>query len=229
MTQVQQKLIGEPRSHKAGLARQQGKIPAALYGHDMSTMPVQVDYKLFIQAWKEAGHASLVNLHLGDDTYPVVIREVQTHPVKGHILHVDFYRVRLDEEITTKVPVVLSGVAPAVKNLGGVLVRNLDEIELKALPQDVPHEITVDISFLDSFEKNIYIRDLKLPSGVECLEEADAVVVLVQEPRTEAELEELSAEVKEDVEAVEGVKEEAPVEEETAETASDDKKTKDQG
>lgn len=213
------------RTETASKARQTGNIPGVLYGQGIEAVTVEVVAKDFDRVYREAGETSLVTLSLKDGKeYPVIIRETQLHPIKGHVTHVDFYQVRMDEEIRANVPLEFVGVAPAVKDLGGVLLRSMDEIEIEALPQDLPPHIEVDITPLDSFDKVIRIEDLKLPEGVKVLQEAEEVVVLVQAPRTEQELEALTEEVKEDVESVEGVKKEEPAEGEAAEGAAEEKK-----
>lgn len=199
-------LKAEVRRGAPQTIRATGQIPAVVYGHNLTSKSIAVDAKAFSKVWKAAGATSLINLALGDTAERMVlVRDIQHHPVKGNVIHVDFYQVRLDEVIKAKVPLKFMGEADAVKNQGGVLVRSLDAIELEALPQDLPHDIEVDISVLDNFEKVIHVSDLALPSGVKYFHQEQDIVALVQAPRTEAELEALKTEVKEEVTAVEGV------------------------
>ena len=158
-------------------------------------------------------------LKTGKAEHPVLIREVQLHPLRDTVQHIDFLQVRMDEKIKAKVPLVFIGQSIAVKDLSGVLVRNHDELELEAFPQDLPHNVSVDIASLTDFEKVIHVKDIALPKGVTVLTEADEVVALVQPPRSEEELKSLSEEVKEDVSAVAGVEKPAtPTEGEAAAT-----------
>jgi large subunit ribosomal protein L25 len=218
-------LQANTRTATASAARQGGAIPAVLYGRGLKSQTVQVDYKELNKVYQNAGSTSLVMLKLdGKSDHPVLIRELQLHPLRSTVMHVDFYQVRMDEEIRALVPLHFEGTSSAVKDKGGVFVRSMDEIEVEALPQDLPHDISVDISVLDNFEKVIRIADLKLPKGVTILHEDDEVIALVQAPRTEAELEELTAEVKEDVESVEGVKKEEAEEGADAEAEAEEKK-----
>jgi large subunit ribosomal protein L25 len=213
-------LKGNTRTQRARATRAGGLIPAVLYGHEMSSKSVQVDARQFTKVHAQTGSTTLVRLNLEDGSeHPVLIREVQRHPLKGHVLHADFYQVRMDEKIRARVPIHFTGESPAVKDLGGVLIRSMDEVELEALPQDLPHDIEADVSGLTEYDQVVHISDLELPRGVELFHEPDEVVALVQAPRTEQELEELKEEVTEDVEAVEGVKEEEekPQEGETGE------------
>jgi large subunit ribosomal protein L25 len=101
---------------------------------------------------------------------------------------VDFYQVRLDEKVKVTVPLVFAGESPAVKNEGGVLVKSLQELEIEALPTNIPEEITVDISSLETFGDSIYVRDLAIPANVEVVTAGDSAVASVQPPRTEEEL-----------------------------------------
>lgn len=207
------------RTSRPAATRQQGKIPAVLYGHGLGSKAVEVDAKAFGKVFRDTGSTTLISLTADDgQEHPVLIREIQYHPLRDTVLHIDFYQVRMDEEIRAQVPIHFVGESPAVKDKGGTLVRNMDELDLSALPQNLPHDIEVDISVLTEFDEPIRVSDLKLPEGIELHHEPDEVVALVQAPKSEEEIEaELAEEVKEDVEAVEGIKkEEVPAEGEEA-------------
>lgn len=225
MAEAPRKITATVRELPAARVRRTAGIPAVLYGHGLPSRALQVDGKQFGQVFMHTGLTSLLTLSVEGKDHPVLIREVQYHPLKEAIQHIDFYQVRLDEVIKAKVPLHMVGDAPAVKDLGGVLVHNLDTLEIEALPQALPHVIEVNISGLDTFEKSIRVKNLAIPAGVKVLVDGETVAVLVQAPRTEAELEALKEEVKEDVAAVEGVvKPEAPAEGETAPAEAADKK-----
>ncbi|MEX1997496.1 MAG: 50S ribosomal protein L25 [Candidatus Andersenbacteria bacterium] len=213
----QQKLAADVREKTPTQVRAAGFIPGVLYGHGISNLSVQVDSKKFTKMFSEAGYTTLLNLSVGDTEHNVLVREVQFHPLKDLITHVDFYQVRLDEKVRAEVPLRFVGESAAVKDLSGVLLKSLDALDIEALPQDLPHDIAVDISALKDFESIIHISDVVLPAGVTSFHEADEVVALVQPPRSEQELESLSEEAKEDVEAVETIKKEKLEEEEAAE------------
>ncbi len=188
---------------------------------------MEVENRAFNKLFTAAGYTTMLTLSLADGKeHPVFIRDVQVHPLKNTITHIDFYQVRMDEAITANVPLKFVGEAPAVKNMSGVFVRNIDELEVEALPKDLPHDIEVDISSLDNFDAVIHVSDIKLPEGVKTYKEGTEVVALVQPPRSEQEIEALSAEVKEDVESVEGVKKEESVEGEAAAEGTDGKDAK---
>lgn len=135
----------------------------------------------------------------------MIIYETQKDPVSGRYIHADFFQVRMDEEIETEVELVYVGEPLAVKELGGVLVKNMDEITVRCLPADLPSEIKVDVSGLKTFEDYVYARDLKISPKVKIDLDPGTVIALVSPPRSEEELESLSEKVEEDVSKVEGV------------------------
>jgi large subunit ribosomal protein L25 len=133
----------------------------------------------------------VIKLKIDEKSKNVLIHDVAKDPVNDKIIHVDFYEVRMDKAIRTEVPLVFEGEAPAVKNLEGVLVKNITEVEVEALPKDLPHEIKIDISSLETFDDHIRIKDLKLSEGVKILAELEETIVSVIPPRTQEEIEEL--------------------------------------
>ena len=201
------------RDQKATATRAAEDIPAVLYGHGIKNQVIRVNAKAFQKAFQAAGRTSLVDLTVDGKEHNVLIKEVQQHPLRDEAVHIDFYQVRMDEKVKAQVSLTFTNESPAVKDKGGVFLRNIDAIEVEALPRDLPRELTVDISSLAEYDDVIRIADVPLPDGVEVLAEGDAVICLVQAPRTEEELEALEEEIAEDVEGVEGVKED----EETAE------------
>lgn len=174
---------------KAKRLRNRGFIPAILYGYGVEPKPVEVESRAFEKVWKETGETSLVSLNLEDGSKKtVLIHDVSRDALRGAPLHVDFYAVRMDRELEADIPLVFNGEAEAVKLLGGILVKVIHELPIRALPEDLPHEITVDISALRTFEDQITVKDIPLPKGVELRVEPDQVIVLVEAPRSEAEL-----------------------------------------
>ena len=182
--------------------RKDGFLPSVVYGHDFETAPIQIRQKDFEKAFKAAGESTLINLKIGDKEEPTVIKDVQRDPVTDQIIHADFYKVNLKEKIKAKVPVVFIGESEAVKG-GGILVKTVSELEVEALPQDLPHELSVDISVLNSFGDEIKIKDIKVLDDVKIEANPEDVVALVQEPR-----EEKAEEVAPSVEEVEVIKKE---------------------
>ena len=144
----------------------------------------------------------------------VLIHDTQYHPLTDEIIHVDLYKPDLKKETEAAVPLIFVGESPAVKNLEGTLIKNIQEIEVRALPQDLPHEIKVDVSKLETFEDNILIKDLDIPKGVEVLKEEAEIVVSVTPPtKVEEELEKPIEEKVDEVEKAEEKKEEEEEEE----------------
>lgn len=213
---------GEKREKTSAQVRAAGGVPGVLYGHGITNQAVQVDLKEFTKIFSQTGYTALVSLSVGNSDHNVLVREVQFHPLKDHISHVDFYQVRLDEKVRAEVPLNFIGESAAVKDLSGVLVKSIDALDVEALPQDLPHNIAVDISKLATFESAIHVSDLAVPHGVHVFTEPDTVVALVQAPRSEAELESLAEEVKEDVAAVEAVEKKEAAEEEPTEGTTGD-------
>jgi large subunit ribosomal protein L25 len=210
---------------KTRTLRTAGDLPAVLYGNGIENRILSVNRNDFQRAYRLAGESTLVDLSIGSDpSVKVIIQDIQRHPVTGMVQHVDFHQVKMTEKITAEIQLAFVGESAAVKEQGGVLVKNLDEVEVKALPGDLVHEITVDITSLKTFDDIIRVKDLALPKGIEILSDLDDVVCLVTPPRTDKELADLEQKVEEKVDTVEGVKKEEP---ETAEgEASADKAAK---
>lgn len=168
-----------------------GLVPAELYGRGIDNVHLTVKAKDFVKIFKQAGSNSIINLDIeGADekeARPVLIYDVSRHSVTDDVLSVDFYQVRMDEEVVVEVPLVLVGESPAVKDLNGVLVQVMKEIEVEALPNKVPKEIEVDLSKITKLDSGIAVKDLKVPEGVEILADGEAVIVMVKEQMTEEE------------------------------------------
>lgn len=210
-------LKADTREKRGKNARTPLAVLAVLYGPKAKSVSLRVDKKEFEKVFSVAGESSLVTLELGTDKTLVLIREVQRHPLSGDPIHADFYQPRLDQKIKIMVPLVLNGEAPAQKDLEGTLIQNIHEVEVEALPQELPHEIVVDVAGLATFEDRILVKDLHVSSGVQILHSADAIVAQVV-PAEKVE-EELAKPVEENVQDVKVVKEEKK-EKEEAEAAS---------
>jgi large subunit ribosomal protein L25 len=184
--------------------RAEGFVPGIVYGNNFDNMPISFDKVTFKRLFKEAGTSNLIDLTIGDSkAIKTLVHEVQIHPVNDNILHVDFFKVNMKEKIHAEVPLEFVGDSVAVIEKEGSLITSKDTIEIECLPSDLIPELQIDISVLDDFEKNIKISDLKVPAGVEILDDPDEIVAFIQEPRSEEELAELEEEVVEDVSAIE--------------------------
>jgi len=195
----------EETGRKLKILREKGFIPAVVYGSGHKPVSVHVNYEDFRKVFEKAGESTLIKLMVGEHAKNVLIHDIAKDPVTDKFIHIDFYQVRMDKVLTAEVSLVFEGEAPAVKSLDGILLKNITEVEVEALPKDLPREIKVDISSLDSFDKHIRIKDLQLPPGVKILAEPEEVVVSVEPPRSEEELKALEEKPEERVEEVEVV------------------------
>jgi large subunit ribosomal protein L25 len=168
--------------------RNEGLVPAELYGHGVSNRHLSVLAKDFSKVYKEAGESVVVNLDLDGEKMPVLIHEVSFDPVRNSALHVDFYQVNMKEKTTTSVPLEFIGVSPAVKEKKGVLIKAMQEMEVEALPADLPSKIEVDISVINEIGESVYVKDLKTVNGVEFLADGESVVATVSEQAKEEEV-----------------------------------------
>ncbi len=139
--------------------RREGLIPGEVYGHGFANIHIAVPAKEFAKALKEAGETTVINLQLGDEAIPTLIYEVTHDPFLNRIRHVDFYRVRMDEKISAKVPIEYIGQSPAVK-AGGVLVKAVHDIEVEALPQDIPRHFEADLARIVEIGGSLYVKDI---------------------------------------------------------------------
>ncbi len=191
---------------KVKVLRKSGILPGVLYGPKIKVaLPLELDYKTFEKVYNEAGESSLVSLEIEGKKSPVLIHEVARDPLTEKLIHVDFYQPRLEEKVEVTIPIIFEGESKAVKELGGTLVKNISELEVKALPQNLPHEIKVDISKLRTFEDNILVKDLIVPKEVKILKDPEETIAFVAEP--EKVEEELVKPIEEKVEEVERVEE----------------------
>lgn len=203
--------------------RRTGKLPAIVYGRGKTPQPLVVDARLFEKVYHQAGESSLIDLQINNaPAIKVLIQDVQLHPVTDRILHADFHEVTMTEKLQTEITLRFDGVAPAVHELGGVLVTNLEQVRVECLPTDLVHEIPVDISALKTFDDLIRLQDLIPPPGIIFLDKPETVVAVVTPPRTEEELKALETEVVEEVEKVEAIKKKPEEAETEAETEAPD-------
>lgn len=159
--------------------RASGLLPATIYGKKVTSTSVQVQQDDFEKTFKDAGRSGLVELALEKAIRPALIHNVQLDPVSGKPLHVEFFQVDLKEKVKTKVPVEFMGEAPAVSQKVGVLLTLLDELEIEALPTDLPEKITIDVSRLSSVDQELKVSDVKVPTGVAVLTDPNLGVVKV--------------------------------------------------
>lgn len=167
--------------------RLKGQIPATIYGHKFEPISIQFATLELDKLFEQVGESSLAEIVIDDNKYPVIFKNPQFNPITGELMHIDCYKVNLKEKITTTVPVELLGEAPAVKN-GNVLMQILNEIEIEALPSDLPEKIEVDISALAEVDNKIYVAELNIDRNlIEVKNDPEQVVVIIEAPRVEEE------------------------------------------
>jgi len=170
--------------------RKQGIIPAILYGEKVENTPLEVDEKEFEKVYKEAGESSLISLEIegkNPQKFQVLIHDIDRDPLTGKFIHIDFYHPSSRKEVEAEIPLVLEGEAPAQTELGGILVKEIQVVEVRGLAQNLPREIKVDVTPLKTFEDRILIKDLKVPEGVTILRAPDEIVALCTPPEEEVE------------------------------------------
>lgn len=159
--------------------REDGFMPMVSYGPKEDATSLAVKVRDFKHVWKEAGETTVVTLVTGDEETDALIHEVSVHPVTGEPIHVDFYVMEKGKKVEVTVPLAYQGEAPAVTDLDGTLVKVLHEIDVEALPKDLPNEIVVDISALKELEDTITVGDIKVSEGVTIQTPADETIVSI--------------------------------------------------
>ena len=201
--------------------RVKSKIPAEFYGPDVKNQSLALDYNEFVKVYEETGGSSLLTLKTPDGKdFNILVGEVQKHPVSSKYSHVDLRQVSMTEKIEAEAELSFVGEAPAVKELGGIFAPAKSVLLIKALPKDLVSEIEVDISVLATFGDKITVGDIKLPEGVEVVDELNVMIAGVSEPNVE---EEVVPTEEEEEEGVEGVEVEGEKKEE-GEMSSEEKK-----
>ncbi|MDD2935001.1 MAG: 50S ribosomal protein L25 [Candidatus Pacebacteria bacterium] len=175
--------------NKLGDIRKGGEIPAVFYGREVKSTPISVSASEFKSVWKKGGNSSIINLKGLKDEREAVIHDMDIDPVSNQVRHIDFYVVKRGQKMETTVPLEFIGEAPAVKTLGGVLVKVLRELNIEVLPKDLPQHINVDISSLIDMDSQIAVKDLVLPTGVTVTDDAEEVIVLITQAEEEKESE----------------------------------------
>ncbi len=162
--------------------RRQGRLPAVIYGRGIESLSISLNQKETSRILPSLSSSHLVVIMVENQPHTTLVREKQRHPVKGHMIHIDFQEVSMTERFRAQVQLVITGDAPAVKNYNGIVVVNMEELEVEALPGDLPDRITVDISTLENIGDSIRVSDIKLPSTVEMIDDLDEIIVVVTAP-----------------------------------------------
>ena len=204
--------IRDEKGRNTNKLREQGIVPAVVYGPGEKNLSLEVNEKDFMKVFKEAGESSLIELTIEGqkEKKPVLIHEIQKDPITSAPIHIDFFQASLKEEVEVAIPLVFEGTSIAIKDLGANLVKNMSEIEVKALPQNLPHEIKVNLDLLKNIGDHILVKDLKVASNVTILKKPEEIVALAA--AVEKVEEELATTVEEDVSKVEKVEKEKKTE-----------------
>ncbi len=172
---------------KATALKREGKIPAVFYGPKEVSTPIALKEIDFKKIWKAAGESSIIILKGEGEEHEALIHEVDTHPVSGAPRHADFYVIEKGKKLQVGVHLEFTGVSEAVKSLGGILVKVLHELEIEAMPKDLPHNLTVDISALTGVDSQILAKDIVMPEGVTLITGGEEVVAAIAVAKEEVE------------------------------------------
>ena len=163
--------------------RKLGLIPAVVYGKKAKTSNLQILAKDFAKLHSQAGESTLVYLQIEGEKEdrPVLIRSVISHAVSEQVLHVEFHQVDLKEKVKAAVPVKLVGEAPAEKDHLGILVQQLNEIEVEALPTDMPEHFEIDVTALSEVNQSILVKDIKVSAKFEILTDQTQIIAMIEQ------------------------------------------------
>lgn len=201
--------------------RREGILPANIFGKGMKSISLQLPLKDFREVYDKVHETGLVDLTIGDEMYPVLIQNIHIQPITHTPLHADFFKVNLKEKVKATIPIVGVGEPKAVTDKIGVLLQSLSEVEVEALPADLPENIEINLEGLAQIDDSLTIADLKVPSGVEVMAEAAEMIFRIGELVSE-EAEELAAE---EEAAAEAASEEGAAEATEGEGNKDDEAT----
>lgn len=195
---------------KVKTLRKQGILPAHVFGHKIDTIHIQVPTKEFENVFEKTGETGIISLEIDKEKRPVLVKNIQVHPLSSEPIHIDFYQVNLSEKVTVNVPLEVVGEAPAEQKKVGLLLTPVSELEVEALPADIPENVQVDVSKLENIGDEIRVKDLPIDkSKVEVKTDEELVVVSIGELVTK-EQQELEAQM--EAEAAEAQAAEAPAE-----------------
>ncbi|HSX18619.1 MAG TPA: 50S ribosomal protein L25 [Candidatus Saccharimonadales bacterium] len=223
--------------------RKQGVIPAHVFGHKIPTIHIQVNGKDFAKVFEKTGETGIISLEIEGDKRPVLVKNIQVHHITDDPLHIDFYQVNLSEKVKVNIPLEITGEAPAESKKVGVLLTPVSELEIEALPTDIPENIEVDVSKLENIGDEIRVKDLPIDkSKVEVKTDEELVVASIgeliskEQQELEAQMEAEKAEAEATTEGAEGEQkkegeegaegEAAPEGEESKEEKGNDKEEK---
>lgn len=216
------------KASKPSVLRRDGKVPATVYGKTIKSESLSVKLSDFTKVYGEAKETGLIELGVDASVRPVLVHHVQRDPVKDVILHVEFHQVDLKEKVHANIPLVLVGEAPAVAQKLGVVLSLLSEVEVEALPTDLPEKLDVDVSHLAAVDEELKVSDIQVPQAVTLLTDGTVVVVKIGELVSKAAEEQAAAEAAATAEAAAPVEGEATEPSKTEEGSAEKKSGDDQ-
>jgi len=167
--------------------RESGFTPAVFYGAKETTTPITVSTKDLEKVWKSSGESTIITLKSESGDHDALIHDLDIDPLTGKIRHADFYVIEKGKKVTVNVPIEFEGVSPAVKDFGGVLVKIVHEVEIEAMPKDLPHEVIADISIMTDFDVHLTAGQIKLPTGVTLVTDPEETIAKVARAKEEKE------------------------------------------
>lgn len=182
---VEKRQVNTPGAKNPNTLRREGVLPAVVYGRKEESTPISINSKDFGKLFKAAGESTVITLKGLAGDKQVLINQVDVDAVSGEPIHVDFYAIEKGQKVTVSVPLEFDGVAPAVKDLGGILVKVIHEIEVECEPQNLPKEIRVDVSKLVALDSQILVSDLGIPKNLEVSIPMDEVVAMIDVAKEE--------------------------------------------
>ncbi len=179
----------EKRDVKSNLTelRERDKIPAVFYGREVESTPITVSASKFKSVWKKTGSSALISLKGLKGEREAVIQDMDINPVNSQVRHIDFYIVERGKLMEATIPFEFVGESPAVKSLGGILVKVMYELKIEVFPKDLPQNIEVDISSLKELDSQIIVKDLKLSKEIKVLDDVDEVIAAITQATEEPE------------------------------------------
>ncbi|MCP4139179.1 MAG: 50S ribosomal protein L25 [Chloroflexi bacterium] len=202
---------------KVKVLRREGQLPAVIYGHGIDAIPIALDHRATSRILAKAESSNLIMVNLGGKEYPTLVRDKQWDYIKRSLIHVDFQVVSMTETIAAQVRVELIGVSPAVKDFGAILISGVTELEIEALPSDLPESYEVDISGLEKIGDSVLVRDLEVTENMTILTDPGSMLAVAAAPAEEIVDEVDAEELLEGEEGEEGVEGEEGETEEAAE------------
>ncbi len=190
---------------KVKVLRRKGFLPAVIYGHGIDAMPIALNHRATSRILAKAESSNLIIVNLDGKEYPTLVREKQWDYIKRSLLHVDFQVVSMTETIAAMVRVELVGESPAVKDFGAILISGVNEVEIEALPTDLPESLEVDISTLEKIGDSVLIRDLELSDKLTVLTDPNTMLAVTSAMEEEIVEEEEVDELLEGEEGEEGI------------------------